>query len=129
MKFTTSEPFFELQLSCMDRLQLKIYLNYKCHFLRSPWHLKAQIRKTLRTLILLSKSGKLEELIVYFRSYSSLGDERFFVSPYIISFDDFETRNTILWHSIEELIVYFRSYSSLGNERFFCVTLYVRTKL
>jgi len=28
-KFTTSEPFFELQLSCVDRLLPKICLNYK----------------------------------------------------------------------------------------------------
>lgn len=77
-KFTTSEPFFELQLSCMDWLQPKICLNYKCLFLRSPCHLEAQIWYTHRTLVPLGKSEKLKELINYFKSYSSLGDDRFF---------------------------------------------------
>jgi len=42
-KFTTSEPFFELQLNCMDRLLPKICLNYKYLLLSSPWHLEGQI--------------------------------------------------------------------------------------
>ena len=42
-KFTTSEPFFELQLSCVDRLLLKICLNYKYLLLSSPRHLEGQI--------------------------------------------------------------------------------------
>jgi len=42
-KFTTSEPFFELQLSCVDRLLPKICLNYKYLLLSSPWHLEGQI--------------------------------------------------------------------------------------
>jgi len=80
-KFTTSEPFFELQLSCVDGLPPKTCLNYKYLLLSSPWHLEGQIWKTLRTLILLGKSEKQKELINYFNSYSSLGDGRFFVSP------------------------------------------------
>jgi len=43
MKFTISEPFFELQLSCVDRLMPKICLNYKHFLLSSPWHLECQI--------------------------------------------------------------------------------------
>jgi len=43
VKFTTSEPFFELQLSCVDRLLPKIFLNYKYILLSSPWHLEGQI--------------------------------------------------------------------------------------
>jgi len=35
----------------------------------------------VRTLILLGKSEKYKELINDFKSYSSLGDDRFFVSP------------------------------------------------
>ena len=42
-KFTTSELFFELQLSCVDRLLPKICLNYKYLLLSSPWHLEGQI--------------------------------------------------------------------------------------
>jgi len=42
-KFTTSEPFFELQLSYVDRLLLKICLNYKYLLFSSPWHLEGQI--------------------------------------------------------------------------------------
>jgi len=42
-KFTISEPFFELQLSCVDRLLPKICLNYKYLSLSSPWQLKGQI--------------------------------------------------------------------------------------
>ena len=42
-KFTTSEPFFELQLSCVDRFLPKICLNYKYLLLSSPWHLEGQI--------------------------------------------------------------------------------------
>ena len=42
-KFTTSEPFVELQLSCVDRLLPKIRLNYKYLLLSSPWHLEGQI--------------------------------------------------------------------------------------
>ena len=29
-KCMTAEPFFELQLSCMDRLMAKVCLDYKC---------------------------------------------------------------------------------------------------
>ena len=47
-KFTTSEPFFELQLSCVDRILPKICLNYKYLFLSSPWHLEGQIWYTLQ---------------------------------------------------------------------------------
>jgi len=39
----TSEPFFELQLSFVDRLLLKISLKYKYLLLSSPWHLEGQI--------------------------------------------------------------------------------------
>ena len=42
-KFTTSEPVFELQLSCVDRILPKICLNYKYLLLISPWDLKGQI--------------------------------------------------------------------------------------
>jgi len=42
-KFTTSEPFCELQLSCVDRLLPIICLNYKYLLLSSPWHLEGQI--------------------------------------------------------------------------------------
>ena len=42
-KFTTSEPFFELQLRCVDRRLPKICLNYKYLLLSSPWHLESQI--------------------------------------------------------------------------------------
>jgi len=42
-KLTTSEPFFELQLSYVDRLLAKICLNYKYLLLSSPWHLEGQI--------------------------------------------------------------------------------------
>jgi len=42
-KFTTSKPFFELQLSCVARLLPKICLNYKYNLLNSPWHLEGQI--------------------------------------------------------------------------------------
>ena len=31
-KCMTTEPLFELQLSCMDRLMAKVCLNYKCLF-------------------------------------------------------------------------------------------------
>ena len=41
-KFPTSERFFELQLSCVDRLLSKICLNYKYLLLSSPWHLEGQ---------------------------------------------------------------------------------------
>jgi len=42
-KFTTSEPFFELHLSCVDTLLPKICLNYKYLLLCSPWHIEGQI--------------------------------------------------------------------------------------
>ena len=42
-KFTPSEPFFELQLSCVVRLLPKICLNYKYLLLSSLWHLEGQI--------------------------------------------------------------------------------------
>jgi len=42
-KFTTSEPFFELQLSCVDRLLPKMCLNYQYLCPGSPWHLEGQI--------------------------------------------------------------------------------------
>jgi len=42
-KFTTSEPFFELQLSCVDRLLPTICLNYKYLLLSSPWLPEGQI--------------------------------------------------------------------------------------
>ena len=42
-KFTTSEPFFELQLGCVDRLLPKICLNYKFILLSSSWHLEGHI--------------------------------------------------------------------------------------
>ena len=80
-KFTTSEPFCELQLSCVVRLLPKICHNYKYLLLSSPRHLEGQIWWTLRTLILLGTSEKWKELINYFKSYSNLGDDRFFVSP------------------------------------------------
>ena len=80
-KFTTSEPFFELQLSCMDRLQPEICLNYKSLFLRSPWHLEAQIWRVIRAKIILGRSEKEKRLVSYVSSYSCLGDDRFFVSP------------------------------------------------
>jgi len=63
--------------SCVDRLLPKICLNYKYLLLSSPWHLEGQISYNLKTLILFGKSEKLKELINYFRSYSSLGDDRF----------------------------------------------------
>jgi len=65
--------------SCVDRLLPKICLNYKYLLLSSPWHLEGQISETLRTIILLGKSEKEKELINYFKSYSSLGDDRFFL--------------------------------------------------
>ena len=42
-KFTTSEPFLKLQLSCVDRVLPKICLNYKYLLLSSPRHLEGQI--------------------------------------------------------------------------------------
>ena len=42
-KFMASEPFFELQLSCVDRILPKICLRYKYLLLSSPWHLEGQI--------------------------------------------------------------------------------------
>jgi len=42
-KFTTSAPFFELHLSCVDRLLPKICLNYKYLLLGNPRHLEGEI--------------------------------------------------------------------------------------
>ena len=68
-----------MQLSCVDRLLPKICLNYKYLLLSSPWHLEGQIWYTLITLILIGKSEKWKELINYFKRYSTLGDDRFFL--------------------------------------------------
>jgi len=57
-KFTTSEPFYELQLSCVDRLLPKICLNYKYLLLSSPGSSKVKFGRLFRTLILLGKSEK-----------------------------------------------------------------------
>jgi len=38
------EPFFELQLSCVDRFLPNMCLNYKYLLNSSPWHLEGQIR-------------------------------------------------------------------------------------
>jgi len=53
----TSEPFFELQLSCVDRLLTKICLNYKylCSVVNGISMVKLD---RLRTSILLGKSEK-----------------------------------------------------------------------
>ena len=63
----------------MDRLQPKICLNYKSLFLRSPWHLEAQIWRVIRAKIILGRSEKEKRLVSYVSSYSCLGDDRFFL--------------------------------------------------
>ena len=53
----------------------------KFNFLSCSWHLEAQIWKAFNTLIQLSKYENLTEYINYYKSYSSLSDDRFLCHP------------------------------------------------
>ena len=66
-KCMTTEPFFKLQLSCMDRLMAKVCLNYKCLFFNNPWHLERQIWYTFRTITLFSISKKIGLFLELFK--------------------------------------------------------------